>query len=41
MLKQSMRFDGKQVQDVYELRLDASLPKGDPRDRDPGVGGCK
>jgi hypothetical protein len=41
MLKQSIRFDGKQVQDFYELRLDASLPKGDPRDRNPGVGGCK
>lgn len=41
MLKQSIRLDGKQVQDVYELRLDASLPKGDPRDRNPGVGGCQ
>ena len=41
MLKQSLRMDGKQVQDTYELRLDATLPKRDPRDRDPGVNGCR
>lgn len=41
MLRQSMRIEGRQVQDSYELRLDASLPKRDPRDRDPGVAGCK
>lgn len=41
MLKQSIRYEGKRVQDSYEMRLDNSLPKRDPRDRDPGVGGCK
>ncbi|MBZ5574900.1 MAG: hypothetical protein LAO09_23850 [Acidobacteriia bacterium] len=41
MLRQSLHYDGKQVSDSYELRLDATLPKRDPRDRDPGVGGCK
>jgi hypothetical protein len=41
MLKQSLRLDGRQVQDAYELRLDASLPTREARDRDPGVGGCK
>ena len=41
MLRQSLRLDGKQVQDTYELRLDDTLPKRDPRDRDPGVNGCK
>ena len=41
MLKQSLRFEGKQAQDAYELRLDNTLPKRDPRDRDPGVGGCR
>jgi hypothetical protein len=41
MLKQSLRFEGRQAQDAYELRLDATLPKRDPRDRDPGVGGGK
>jgi hypothetical protein len=41
MLRQSLRLDGSQIQDVYELRLDGSLPKRDPRDRDPGVNGCK
>jgi hypothetical protein len=40
MLRQSLRVDGKQLQDTYELRLDNSLPKRDPRDRDPGVDGC-
>ncbi len=41
MLRQSIRYDGNQVQDAYELRLDNTLPKPDPRDRDPGVGGCQ
>ena len=41
MLRQSLRMDGKQIQDAYELRLDASLPKREARDRDPGVNGCK
>ena len=41
MLRQSLRLDGKQVQDTYELRLDDTLPKRDARDRDPGVNGCK
>jgi hypothetical protein len=41
MLRQSLRLDGNQVQDVYEIRLDATLPTRDPRDRDPGVAGCK
>jgi flagellar biosynthesis/type III secretory pathway M-ring protein FliF/YscJ len=41
MLRQSLRLDGNQIEDAYELRLDASLPKRDPRDRDPGVSGCK
>jgi hypothetical protein len=41
MLKQSIRRDGAQFQDAYELRLDASLPARDPRDRDPGVNGCR
>lgn len=38
MLKQSLRSEGRQVQDAYELRLDATLPKRDPLDRAPGVG---
>ncbi|HET8966932.1 MAG TPA: hypothetical protein VFN20_11990 [Candidatus Acidoferrum sp.] len=41
MLRQSLRLDGNQIQDAYELRLDGSLPKGDARDRDPGVNGCR
>jgi hypothetical protein len=41
MLRQSIRYDGNQVQDTYELRLDGTLPKRDPRDRDPGVAGCQ
>ncbi len=41
LLRQSIRYDGNQVQDTYELRLDNTLPKRDPRDRDPGVGGCQ
>jgi hypothetical protein len=41
MLRQSLRLDGNQIQDAYELRLDGSLPKRDARDRDPGVNGCR
>lgn len=41
MLKQSIRRDGAQFQDAYELRLDGTLPARDPRDRDPGVNGCR
>jgi hypothetical protein len=41
MLRQSLRLDGNQIQDAYELRLDGSLAKRDPRDRDPGVNGCR
>ncbi|MES2306941.1 MAG: hypothetical protein V4558_15675 [Gemmatimonadota bacterium] len=37
---QSIRYDGNQVQDAYVLRLDGSLPTRDPRDRNPGAGGC-
>lgn len=39
-IRQSIRYDGNRVQDAYELRLDGSLPPRDPRDRNPGVGGC-
>lgn len=41
MIRQSIRYDGNQVQDAYELRLDGSLPARDQRDRNPGVGGCQ
>ena len=41
MIRQSIRYDGNQVQDSYELRLDGTLPPRDPRDRDPGVNGCQ
>jgi hypothetical protein len=41
MLQQSIRSEGKQAQDAYELRLDNTLPKRDPRDREPGVNGCR
>ena len=41
MLLQSIRIDGRQVQDGYAIRLDHTLPKRDPRDRDPGVAGCR
>jgi len=41
MLRQSLRLDGNQIQDAYELRLDATLPNRDPRDRDPGMNGCR
>ncbi|MGE0439996.1 MAG: hypothetical protein AB7S39_05855 [Gemmatimonadales bacterium] len=40
-IRQSIRYDGQRVQDSYALRLDGSLPGRDPRDRDPGVGGCR
>lgn len=40
MLQQSIRHDGKQVQDSYQLRVDGSLPTRDPRDRNPGASGC-
>lgn len=41
MLQQSIRYEGNQVQDTYQLRLDNTLPARDPRDRDPGVAGCR
>lgn len=41
MIRQSIRYDGNQVQESYALRLDGSLPPRDPRDRDPGVNGCQ
>jgi hypothetical protein len=41
MIRQSIGYDGNQVQDAYELRLDGSLPQRDPRDRNPGVNGCR
>jgi hypothetical protein len=41
MLQQSIRYEGNQVQDSYALRFDGTLPARDPRDRDPGVGGCR
>jgi hypothetical protein len=41
MLRQSLRLDGANIQDTYELRFDNTLPKRYPRDRDPGVSGCK
>jgi hypothetical protein len=41
MLKQSIRYEGQRVQDSYELRLDGTLPARDPRDREPGVSGCR
>ncbi len=40
LIRQSIRYDGNQVQDSYVLRLDGTLPPRDPRDRDPGVNGC-
>lgn len=40
MVLQAIRYDGNNVQDTYELRLDGTLPARDPRDRNPGVGGC-
>ena len=41
MIRQSIRYDGNQVQDTYALRLDGSLPTRDPRDRSPGVNSCR
>ena len=41
MLQQSIRYEGNQVQDTYQLRLDNTLPARDPRDRDPGIAGCR
>ena len=40
MIQQSIRYDGNLVQDSYALRLDGTLPARDPRDRNPGTGGC-
>ncbi len=40
LIRQSIRYDGNQVQDSFVLRLDGTLPTRDPRDRDPGVNGC-
>jgi hypothetical protein len=40
MIQQSIRYDGNQVQDTYAVRLDGTLPARDPRDRNPGTGGC-
>lgn len=40
MIRQSIGYDGNQVSDMYELRLDGSLPTRDARDRNPGTGGC-
>lgn len=40
MILQAIRYDGNQVSDRYVLRLDGTLPARDPRDREPGVGGC-
>lgn len=39
-IRQSIRYDGSHVQEAYVLRLDATLPPRDPRDRTPGVAGC-
>lgn len=41
MIRQSIRYEGNQVQDTYELRLDNTLPRRDQRDRDPGASGCR
>ena len=40
MIRQSISYDGNQVSDGYELRLDGTLPTRDPRDRNPGANGC-
>lgn len=40
MVLQEIRYDGNNVQDVYAVRLDGTLPARDPRDRNPGVSGC-
>jgi len=39
-IRQSIRYDGQQVQEAYELRLDGTLPPREARDRNPGVAGC-
>lgn len=41
MIQQSIGYDGNPVTDRYALRLDGTLPARDPRDREPGVGGCQ
>ena len=41
LIRQSIRYDGTQVQDSYELRLDGSSAARDPRDRMPGSNGCQ
>jgi hypothetical protein len=41
MIQQSIGYDGNQTHESYALRLDGTLPARDPRDRDPGVGGCQ
>lgn len=41
MVLQSIHYQGNQVSDSYQLRLDGTLPPRDPRDRDPGVNGCR
>lgn len=40
MVLQSIGHDGNNVSDAYALRLDGTLPARDPRDRNPGTGGC-
>ena len=40
MIQQSIRYDGNQAQESYALRVDGTLPARDPRDRNPGTGGC-
>ncbi|HTL04886.1 MAG TPA: hypothetical protein VL241_04010 [Gemmatimonadales bacterium] len=41
MIRQSISYDGNNVADSYEIRLDGTLPARDPRDRDPGVNSCQ
>lgn len=41
MIRQSIRYDGNQVNDSYAIRLDGTMPTRDPRDRNPGVNGCQ
>jgi len=41
MIRQSISYEGNNVLDMYELRLDGTLPPRDPRDREPGVSGCQ
>jgi hypothetical protein len=40
MILQSIMYQGNNVSDSYQLRLDGTLPPRDPRDRNPGSGGC-